>query len=121
MTRDAHVGRLDVELERQGDAVVIRAQGEVDLTSADQLGASLRNVPEATDRVILDLLGVPFMDSSGLKVLLVACDELGERLCLVLSPGSPIVSLLDLAGVSERFSIFPTASAAVDGQLDGDR
>ena len=114
MTRDAHVGRLDVEIERDGGAFVVRAQGEVDLNNAEQLATGLRSAHGSDEPVILDLIGVPFMDSSGLRVLLLACEELGDRLALVMSPGSPIASLLDLAGVGDRFSMHPTPAAAID-------
>ena len=112
MSRDARVGHLSLSVSRESAVVLIRAEGEVDLSNADQLAASLRAV-QPDDRVVVDLLGVPFMDSSGLKVMLVAADELGDRLALVLSPGSPITSLIGIGGVSDRFSIYPTPAAAI--------
>ncbi len=62
---------------------------------------------------MIDLLACPFMDSSGLKVLLVAMDDLGGRLALALSPDSPVASLLAIGGVGDRFSVHPTQASAV--------
>jgi anti-anti-sigma factor len=114
--RDASVGKLRISVEEVGGATVVRAEGEVDLANADQLAAGLRTAGgKRGGPVVLDLLGVPFMDSSGLKALLVASGELGERLSLVMSPGAPVTRLLELAEVRDRFAIHDTLDEATDG------
>jgi anti-anti-sigma factor len=114
MTRDAFAGRLDISVSREDGAVVVRGEGEVDLDTAEQLASALRGAVTDTDGlVVLDLLGVPFMDSSGLKVLLVAAAELGERLVLAISPGSPVMTLLELAEVRDRFTVCGTPQEAM--------
>jgi anti-anti-sigma factor len=114
MTRDAFAGRLDISVSREDGAMVVRGEGEVDLDTAEQLASALRGAVTDTDGlVVLDLLGVPFMDSSGLKVLLVAAAELGERLVLAISPGSPVMTLLELAEVRDRFTVCGTPQEAM--------
>jgi anti-sigma B factor antagonist len=114
MTRDAFAGRLDISISLQDGAVVLRAEGEVDLDNAEQLATALRSAAsEPGDPMVLDLLGVPFMDSSGLKTLLVALGELGDRLVLAVSPGSPVVTLLELAEVRDRFTVHGTPQEAI--------
>jgi anti-anti-sigma factor len=119
--RDASVGALDITLERDGDAAIVRAEGEVDLDTAEKLAAALRDARAESDSVVLDLLGVPFMDSSGLKTLLVNSAELGDGLSLVLSPGAPIARLLELAEVRDRFQIHETVDQAVAGRSQDPR
>jgi stage II sporulation protein AA (anti-sigma F factor antagonist) len=104
--REASSGSLKVSVEHAGAVSMVRVEGEIDLDNADQLATALRSA-DAEDRpwVVLDLLGVPFMDSSGLKALLVASAELGDRLSLVLSPGAPVARLLEIAEVRDRFAI----------------
>jgi hypothetical protein len=53
------------------------------------------------------------MDSSGLKDLLVAAAELGERLVLAISPGSPVMTLLELAEVRDRVTVCGTPQEAM--------
>jgi anti-anti-sigma factor len=114
MTRDAFAGRLDISVSREDGAMVVRGEGEIDLDTAEQLASALRGAVTDTDGlVVLDLLGVPFMDSSGLKVLLVAAAELGERLVLAISPGSPVMTLLELAEVRDRFTVCGTPQEAM--------
>ena len=112
--KDASVGKLQVTTERAGAVIVVRAEGEVDLDNADRLAAALRPGPADADaRYVLDLVGVPFMDSSGLKTLLFASADLGERLSLVLSPGAPVERLLELAEVRDRFAVHQSVDSAV--------
>jgi anti-anti-sigma factor len=119
--RDASVGVLRISVDRLERAVVVRAEGEVDLDTAEKLSAALRTAgSEPGKRVVLDLLGVPFMDSSGLKALLIGSAHLGEPLILALSPGAPVARLLELAEVRDRFVVPATIDAAI-AEADGAR
>jgi stage II sporulation protein AA (anti-sigma F factor antagonist) len=64
--------------------------------------------------VILDLRGVPFMDSTGLKVILIASRDLDGPLAVIAGAGSAVARLLDLAGVADRVPRFETEEEALD-------
>ncbi len=114
MMRDAAVGRLRIVTGRRGQIAIVSAEGEVDLETADSLATALRaQIAAGGDGVVLDLLGVPFMDSSGLKQLLAASNELRDRLIVVLSPGSPVRRLLDLAEIADRIAVAESEDEAV--------
>ena len=55
-----------------------------------------------SDGVVLDLRGVQFIDSSGLRVVLMASQDLGGRLATVIAADSPVSMLVDLAEVADR-------------------
>lgn len=119
MTGESFPGRLAISVSRQGAATLVHAEGEVDLDNAEQLASVLRSAgAEQAGTVVLDLTGVPFMDSSGLKTLLVAHGDLGERLVLAVSPDSPVETLLGLAEVRDRFAVHATPENAI-GSLRG--
>jgi anti-anti-sigma factor len=118
MAAGATPGRLETWVERDDRVVVIGVEGEVDIETAEQFATSLRGAPPGDEIVIVDLRGVPFIDSSGLKALLVAGSELGKRLALALTPGSAVAVLLDLARVDDRFAIYDTPDAAI-AELSG--
>ncbi|HEV2779984.1 MAG TPA: anti-sigma factor antagonist [Actinophytocola sp.] len=64
---------LDLAQEMVGDAVVVRAAGEIDLVSAPEFRSHLeRACAHATppEHVVADLTGVSFLGSAGLSVLL---------------------------------------------------
>lgn len=86
-------------------AVVIVAEGELDLVGAPRL---LEALPVGGDEpVVLDLGAVGFMDSSGLRALLDlrrACTEAGRTLTLA-RPSPPVLRVLELVDLSGEFSI----------------
>ena len=119
MALGAEPGRLVSWVERDDGLVVIGFEGEVDIETAEQFASSLRTAPGEDDVVVIDLRGVPFIDSSGLKALLVAAGDLGDRLALATSSSSPVVTLLELTGVRDRFAIHDTPEAAIFALLGG--
>jgi len=64
---------LTLEVERGTRGVVVWVSGEIDVATAPQLDACLR---ELGATVTLDFTGVTFMDSSGLSVLAAAAKRL---------------------------------------------
>lgn len=64
-------GQLVIEKTLEQDAVVLALSGELDLASAPMLERELREA-EATGprRLVIDLAGLAFMDSTGLQALL---------------------------------------------------
>lgn len=113
---------IATELRTLGEreVAVLHADGEVDMHNADDLAAALRAPRVAAARaVILDLIRVPFMDSSGLRVLLLACEEQPGGFALVLSPGSPVRRLLELTEVAERIPTFGSEEEAVEAVGSG--
>ncbi len=64
MSNERH--NLDVRVEREPDATVVRLAGEVDLRTSPQLrGRFLELFDERPSRIILDLTHVDYIDSSG--------------------------------------------------------
>jgi anti-anti-sigma regulatory factor len=65
--------------------------------------------------LILDLSGVHFVDSEGVRALLLLRDQAEQRrarLRIVVSPNSPVERTLRLLRFDALFSIFRSASAA---------
>jgi anti-anti-sigma factor len=91
---------LAEDVGRDG-ACVIRVRGELDIESAPDLERALLRSRPAGERVVLDLAGLKFMDSTGLRVLLraraVADDERWEIGMRNVPP--TIRRLFDMTGV----------------------
>jgi anti-sigma B factor antagonist len=73
----------------------VTVNGEVDMSVADTLTEGLSG-----QRVLVDMTGVSFIDSTGLACLLVA-REASET--LVLRRSGPVARILELGGVSQLF------------------
>jgi anti-sigma B factor antagonist len=100
--------QLLLETTRIGSHDVIVAAGEIDLASASRVESAIEQF--AGQEVVLDLRGVEFMDSAGLKVLLSQRSRLedsGGALRLVLGEGA-VMRLLELTNVSDAFLIGQT-------------
>ncbi len=66
-------GQLIVESRAEADSVAISLRGELDLTSTPAFERELRDAEAgAPVRLVIDLSGLDFMDSTGLRALLQA-------------------------------------------------
>jgi anti-sigma B factor antagonist len=95
-------GELGLTSERDGDVHVIAVRGELDLANGNELQRELLRV-EATDArsIVVDLSGLQFMDSTGIRVLLSADARSradSERLTLLRGPAA-VQRVLELTGV----------------------
>lgn len=104
MTEPTSPDVLTINFADDGAIVVV---GEIDMAGGPLLEAALRQ-REDDDDLILDLNGVTFIDSSGLRSLLEANRRQRERNGrLVLRGVGPEVSrLLEITGTESQFEIF---------------
>jgi anti-sigma B factor antagonist len=94
---------------------VVSANGEIDLATAPGLREALVFAAGYSDRIIVDLTGVTFLDSSGVRVLLEAqarSSRRGGSLSLV-GPVPAVQRVLTITGLDQRFPIQPTMQDAL--------
>ena len=102
-----------IDVEHQGDSYVVRIAGELDLSGCPDLDAALE-VAEQTQagQIILDMEGLTFIDSIGLRTLLEASHRSarnGNRLQMTRATGHP-AELFQLTGLDEMLPLVgPTA------------
>ncbi len=96
------MGNLSLETSRAGGTAVIALRGELDLAGVAALEQELAAVEG--DGVVLDLRALEFMDSTGLRAIVVAAlraERDGGRFALV--PGSePVMRVFDMTRMRER-------------------
>jgi len=86
--RTSKLGTLALRSARAGEAHVIELIGELDLAGAPHLEEELRRV-EAGDAqaIVVDLSGLEFIDSTGIRLLVMASERSQEgRFSLVRGP-----------------------------------
>ena len=65
--------RLAVEVRNDGETLVISPRGELDISTTQALEVALREgIDGDASQVILDLRGVSFIDSTGIRLLVFA-------------------------------------------------
>jgi anti-sigma B factor antagonist len=103
--------QLRLESRQESDRVVITMEGELDMANAPALQAAIESEELATaEIVVLDLQGLTFLDSTGLRVILAArelCWRRGQEFAV--TPGSAQVQrLLSVTGVGEHLRTIAT-------------
>ena len=104
------------------DAYVVSVSGELDIATADRFAEELeRTAARSARRVIVDLVGLTFIDSVALGVL----TEEARRLrasggtCVVVSQDPRILRVFEITGLDRIFRIERSLAEAVDGVIDG--
>lgn len=96
---------------------IVRVEGEVDLTNADEVRqALLRAVGNAAHGLVVDLSLTSYLDSRGIHLLFEVSQRLRSRqqtLCVVLPEQSPLRRLLALASLDSAISIDARVDDAV--------
>ena len=86
-------GLVGVEIERRGDVVVASLTGELDIAGAGRTGERIMDaVPTSAVGLVVDLMELEFMDSSGIAMLFGLARRLGsrrQRLSIAAPPGRP--------------------------------
>jgi anti-sigma B factor antagonist len=109
--------KLLAKLRREGEAIVASIVGEIDLHNSPELRVELlRFVDEhKPSRLVLNVSGVPYMDSSAIAVLVEALQKLrkqGGKIYLTqLQPR--VKGLLEIARLDTIFGIADSEDAAL--------
>lgn len=105
---DVSPGTFRARADHRPDGVVIVAEGELDLVGAPTLSEALAG--SGNGRVILDLGGVGFMDSSGLRALIEARQSCldADRPFAIARPSEPVRRVLELVDLGREFEVVET-------------
>ena len=105
------------------DVFVVRVTGEVDMSHEEELRGELRTAVAADTRgIVVDLTECEFIDSSGVRALLLSreaqhSEDGAERLAVAAS-SEQILRILSVMGIDRVIPIRPTveeAASAVSG------
>jgi anti-anti-sigma factor len=103
MTQGTNGAGISVEVTDDGVIVVV---GDIDMASGPQVEATIVR-REDENPLVLDLAGVGFIDSSGLRSLLGASRRAAVRGSTVVlrSVGPEVSRLLEITGTTDQFVI----------------
>ena len=103
------------ESDREG-VRLLEVFGELDLATAPRLCSALDAArAHRVRRVVVDLTGVDFCDSTGLRALIGASTELrvgGGRLAIACLPGGAVARLFDIVGARESLQVCDSQAEA---------
>jgi anti-sigma B factor antagonist len=105
---------FDVKIEQRGDAVHVVMSGELDISTAQRLEEDLKRVEaDKPATTVLDLQQLSFMDSTGLRLLIMADSRArAEDRRLVIVQGNEMVQrVMRLTRLDERLTIVESPGA----------
>ena len=109
------VGEFGITLETVSEGTVVATvDGELDLATCPELEQAMAQA-SLEDRLVVDLEGCTFLDSSAIRVLVErarASREAGGSMAIVAS-GSGIRRVLEIAALESLIELHPTREAAL--------
>jgi anti-sigma B factor antagonist len=101
-------GILTIETHRDGNQVVVRADGELDIASSKGFEDELhRAIDSDASTVVLDLSGLSFIDSTGLRALVAVSAHShnhGDRLRILRGPEA-VERVLEVSGLDRQLPL----------------
>ena len=108
---------IEVRTEEEPDSVRLILSGELDLSSAALVEEELARVErDAPRRIVLDLSGLRFMDSTGLRLIVAADSRAREQdrgLAIVQGPES-VRRVFEITGLEQRLEFMEGPAAGGD-------
>ncbi|MBV9647519.1 MAG: STAS domain-containing protein [Candidatus Eremiobacteraeota bacterium] len=103
-----------IQLTEKGThCTIIEVLSDIDVTTARVLDGGLQDVAEAGRRAVVDLSECPYMDSSGISVLIKHTRRLSEPLLVVAPEGSFARRVIEITGVNRVVALVDTLDAAL--------
>ncbi len=108
---------LDIRISDTNQVAIVEAQGRIDSNTAHELGDALTQVIDnGYSQVVLDIAGVDYMSSAGLRELVSALKKVRNdngdmRITRVTER---VYEVLELSGLHTIFQLFETQAEAVN-------
>ena len=107
---------LDAKMPESKKPNVFSPEGAIDLHVSPELRASLREIiDQKPKKLVVDLSRVPYVDSSGIAVLIGAMQSLEHEggVFLLASPQETVMTILESARLDKYFRLYPDVKSAL--------
>ena len=109
---------MEITTQRFKQCDLVIANGRIDSANAAEFGSALEAVTkDGRYKIVLDMSGIEYMSSAGLRVLIATqkeCKKLGHGGEVVLASLTEMIhDAFDLAGFLELFTIYDEVTPAV--------
>ena len=107
---------IAIETEREQGVAVVDVDGDLDIAAVDDVDAALQEAISGGDPVVVDLVDVGFIDSTGMRAMIDArrrSRDLGVAMVCVCPNNAAVWRLLELTGTTGLFEVQETRPAAV--------
>ena len=97
---------LNIEKNIEGSSAIFSLKGRLDAVTSEELETELKDVLEELNELTLDLDGLDYLSSAGLRVLLSVqkiMDRKGEM--KVINVADPVMEIFEVTGFTEILNI----------------
>jgi anti-anti-sigma factor len=111
-----------VEVQQRDAVAIVQPRGELDLVTVETLRAALDAI-KSTERLVLDLRGLSFIDSTGVQ-LLVALHQRAQRdgfQLTLMAPAAPVDRAIQLCGLDQTLPFVAVVDAEPGESASGPR
>lgn len=107
--------RMKLDTETRDGVLVIKAEGDLTAATSGPLEELVRSeIAGGSRRIVIDLEGVRYVASAGLRVFMIAAKTIGPDGRLLLAGANAAVrQVLDMTGLSGIIGVYATAAEAV--------
>lgn len=97
---------MNLTKEVNGNEVKIILEGRLDTTTAPQVEAEVKALPESVQNLVFDFNNLEYISSAGLRVLLSAQKTMNKQGSMVIKNASEsIVEVFDITGFSDILTV----------------
>jgi anti-sigma B factor antagonist len=114
---------FEVSVERRAGTAIVQVVGELDLATAPTLISALHGLERPCERLVLDVSGLQFIDSTGLRL---AVEEYQRAMAdgfdfVIAGAAGNILRVLRIAGLDVTLPLAPDVASAIGDSVDGNR
>ncbi|HNY73454.1 MAG TPA: STAS domain-containing protein, partial [Syntrophales bacterium] len=114
-TKLAAEGAMEIDVRKEGQAVIISLTGRMDAVSAPQFDRTAEDLLAHGDRrIIIDFVALEYISSAGLQSILALAKRLEpvDGDVILCNLGGPVKEVFDISGFSIIFPIFDSLADA---------
>jgi anti-anti-sigma factor len=106
---------VDIQVEDMKRVELVTITGRIDSSNASQFDSVLKEVSERKNNVVLDMSGVEYISSAGLRAMVALLRETKKKKgdVRLADPSPRVVEVLALAGLNSLFQVYDSTTAAV--------
>ena len=107
---------MQVNIETNNKETVAFVEGSINSANATEFGAALAALPGVAESVTLDIAGLDYISSAGLRVLLSLKKRCGKKPFRVINANAEVMDVFNMTGFSEIMEIEPACRRiSIDG------
>lgn len=109
------MGNISVKSESRGDVAVVFVSGRIDSETAPAFDDELTKAVSGSSKLVLELQGVDFMSSAGLRAIVKAAQTVEQKGGAVKLASAPelVTSIFYTVGLNQKVTEYKTVDEAV--------